>query len=104
MTEPTYFARIGNEAEREMAEFLSGQLGSAICYEDGEFVSGIPVGNTVELPFSGFIRRFVPLSVIWSLAECHGCSVITNGSMKIIDKALEEAGYIKVDEVNDDNT
>lgn len=113
MTDTTYFARIGNDAEREVARSINSSFyreGDEYIASDGDKIRTVNTTCSCSecsefiIPFPDFIRRFVPLSVIGSLAKCHGCSVITNGSMKMIDKALEEAGYIKVDEVNDDNT
>ena len=110
MTNPTYFARIGNEAEREMAHVLSSchmrddYRWEVILIEHGQvFMSWYEnMGKeSVEIPFSDFIRRFVPLSVIGSLAACHGATLLPN--VKDLSHTIEWSDEMNDDEVINDN-
>ena len=92
---PTYFARIGNEDQRKIAEMLANGINnrhgdSEIIEFDGEgfvLVVGRPVSGAIEIAFPDFIRRFVPLSVIGSLAKCHGQIVVEKELFNRIVKA-----------------
>ena len=104
MTDSTYFARIGNEADVKLANTLLNCPGTVavdtfLIWDGHKFTNSFcpPVWGRYnpETTISDMVSRVVPLSVIGSLAECHGATLLPN--VKDLSHTIEWS-----DEVNDD--